>query len=144
MWTVEDAVDGVPAEEKTVVCFDGHTDTVQALRPRWREAIGGGIDPYHGLVDAARSSTASSCERELGYLPPDEEWEHLVLGPRRGRPARRRRLPGRRVEDPPRARARGARSAASSSARYATVTEEDNDGGGPMYVMRHELPGAPR
>ena len=26
---------------------------------------------------------------------------------------------------------------------YATVAEEDNDGGGPLYLMRHELPGAP-
>jgi acetylornithine deacetylase/succinyl-diaminopimelate desuccinylase-like protein len=26
---------------------------------------------------------------------------------------------------------------------YATVAEEDNDGGGPMHVMRRQLPGAP-
>ena len=26
---------------------------------------------------------------------------------------------------------------------YVTVAEEDNDGGGPLYVMRHVLPGAP-
>lgn len=25
---------------------------------------------------------------------------------------------------------------------YGTVAEEDNDGGGPMYVVRKELPGA--
>ena len=44
-WTVSNPEDGVPPAEKTVVFLDGHTDTVKALRPRWHEAIGGGIDP---------------------------------------------------------------------------------------------------
>ena len=35
-------------EDKTIVYWDGHTDTVQALRPRWIEAIGGGIDARAG------------------------------------------------------------------------------------------------
>ena len=39
-WRLEDPEDGVPAEEKTVIYLDGHTDTVQALRSRWHEAIG--------------------------------------------------------------------------------------------------------
>ena len=42
VWVVSDPNDGVPAEEKTVLYLDGHTDTVKALRPRWHEAIGGG------------------------------------------------------------------------------------------------------
>ena len=44
VWSVEDPEDGIPSEEKAVIYYDGHTDTVQALRERWHEAIGGGID----------------------------------------------------------------------------------------------------
>jgi hypothetical protein len=63
-WTVQDPDDGVAADEKTVVYLDGHTDTVQPLRSRWQEAIGGGIDAYDGLVDAAR----------IRYWPPRCSW----------------------------------------------------------------------
>ena len=38
-WTVRDPNDGIPEDEKTVVYLDGHTDTVQALRPRWHETM---------------------------------------------------------------------------------------------------------
>ena len=54
VWTVQDPGDGVPTTEKTVIYLDGHADTVDALRPRWHEAIGSGIDPYLGLLDPER------------------------------------------------------------------------------------------
>ena len=102
---------------------------------------------------ASTPTTASSTSRrvdraflrgELGYLPPDDEWEHLAVRPRLGRPARRRRVADRRHEDPARARARGRAARRRSCARYATVAEEDNDGGGPLLPRcGHVLPGAP-
>jgi acetylornithine deacetylase/succinyl-diaminopimelate desuccinylase-like protein len=139
-WRVEDPDDGVAAADKVVILLDGHTDTVKALRERWHEAIGGGIDPYLGLVDPVRIDR-TFLRRELGHLPADEQWEHLVWG--RGSADQ---LGGvvcqvfatRILRE---LRAEGAlRGAVVWS--YATVAEEDNDGGGPMYVMRHALAGA--
>lgn len=140
-WQVEDRDDGVPADEKTVVWLDGHTDTVQALRARWHEVSNGGLDPYVGLVDAARLD-AAALRRELGYLAHDGEWEHLLWG--RGAADQLGgvvcQIVATRILRT--LRPQGAlRGVVVRS--YATVAEEDNDGGGPMYVVRHELPGAP-
>jgi putative selenium metabolism hydrolase len=139
-WRVEDPDDGVPPEEKTVVWLDGHTDTVQALRPRWHEALGGGLDPYLGLTDPAKVDR-EFLRRELGWLPPEEEWEHLLWG--RGSADQLggvvcQILATKILRE---LRAEGALSGVAVVS-YATVAEEDNDGGGPMYVMRRELPGA--
>lgn len=139
-WSVSDPDDGVPEEERTVVWLDGHTDTVQPLTERWLEASGGGLHPHLGLLSAA-ALDRDRLRRELGYLPPDEEWDELVWG--RGSADQ---LGGvvcqvmatrllRRLRDA------GALSGVTVVS-YATVAEEDNDGGGPMYVVRHELPGA--
>jgi len=140
VWTVQDPNDGIDPADKTVVYFDGHTDTVQALRPRWIEAIGGGIDAYLGMTDPSKVDR-EFLARELGYLPPEKEWEHLIWG--RGAADQ---LSGvvcqivatkvmRELRDQGALRGVIVRS-------YGTVTEEDNDGGGPMYLMREELPGA--
>jgi putative selenium metabolism hydrolase len=140
VWTLTDPSDGTPSDEKCVIYLDGHTDTVQALRPRWHEAIGGGIDPYLGLTDATRVNR-EFLMNELGHLPPEAEWDQLIFG--RGSADQ---LGGvvcqivatkilRELRDEGSLRGVVIRS-------YATVAEEDNDGGGPMYAMRHELPGA--
>jgi len=139
-WTVEDLDDGVAAEDKTVVFFDGHTDTVQALRPRWLEAIGGGVDAYNGLVDPA-GLDREFLRRELGYLPADGEWDHLLWG--RGSADQLggvicQILATRLMR---RLRPQGALRGVVVRC-YATVAEEDNDGGGPMYFMRRGLEGA--
>jgi len=139
-WVLEDPNDGVAPEDKVVIYLDGHTDTVQALRPRWHETIGGGIDPYLGLTDISKVDEAF-LRRELGHLPPREEWDHLLWG--RGSADQ---LGGvvcqivastilRRLRD------EGALRGAVV-VNYATVAEEDNDGGGPMYFMSKELEGA--
>ncbi len=78
---------------------------------------------------------------ELGWLPPDDEWEHMVFG--RGSADQLSGVVSQVVatkillETIPQGSLRGAivRS-------YATVTEEDNDGAGPMYLMRKVLPTA--
>jgi len=140
VWKVEDPEDGVPPAEKTVVWMDGHTDTVAALRPRWREAIGG-IDCYEGIVEPEKIDEGF-LRAELGWLPPREDWKHLVWG--RGSAdqlggvvaqiiATRILL---ELKDEGALRGVIVRSIGS-------VAEEDNDGGGPMHIFRHELPGAP-
>jgi acetylornithine deacetylase/succinyl-diaminopimelate desuccinylase-like protein len=140
VWAVEDPTDGIPARDKRVVYMDGHTDTVQALRPQWREKLSGGIDCYDGLVDLSRVDR-SVLRGTLGYLPPDEEWDHLLFG--RGAADQLAGVVAQVVatkiliELAPQGALRGAivRS-------YGTAAEEDNDGGGPLYLMAKVLPGA--
>ena len=136
-WIVEDRGDGIPAEEKTVIMLDGHTDTVNALRSRWREAIGGGIDAYDGLTDAARIDR-QFLKQELGYLPPENEWEYLVFG--RGAADQLAGVVSQIVATKilRECRAEGALRGVIVRA-YGTVAEEDNDGGGPMFVLREGI-----
>ncbi len=139
VWTVDDLSDRTPVTDKRVIYFDGHTDTVKAIRPAWREKTGG-VDAYDGLVDAA-AVKRNFLKTELGYLPPESEWEHLVFG--RGSADQLSGVVAQVVaskillELSPQGSLRGAivRS-------YATVTEEDNDGGGPQFLMKKVLPGA--
>ncbi len=140
-WSVSNPADGIPADEKVVVYLDGHTDTVQALRPRWHELVGTGMDPYDGLTDPDRVNVAV-LRRELGYLPPDDQWEHLLWG--RGSADQ---LGGVVCQIVATKILRELRSEGALDGivveSLATVAEEDNDGGGPMYVMRHALRDAP-
>jgi acetylornithine deacetylase/succinyl-diaminopimelate desuccinylase-like protein len=139
VWTVEDRGDGVPADEKVVVFMDGHTDTVKALRPRWTEALGG-IDCYDGLVDPAKVDK-EFLKGELGYLPPEEEWSYLVFG--RGSADQLSGVISQIIATKIQLELRGEGALRGVFVKsYGTVTEEDNDGGGPMYVMQKELAGA--
>lgn len=140
VWTVQDPDDGIDPAEKTVVYFDGHTDTVQALRPRWIEAIGGGIDAYLGMTDPKKVDKAF-LNSELGYLPPESEWDNLIWG--RGSADQLSGVVCQIVATKVmrELRAQGALRGVIVRS-YGTVAEEDNDGGGPMYLVRNELPGA--
>ncbi len=141
-WQVEDPNDGVPAEKKTVVYWDGHTDTVRAMRSRWHQAVGGGIDPYLGLTDPAKIDR-DFLSGELGYLPPEEEWEHLVWG--RGAADQLGGVVCQIVASKILRELRREGSLRGVVVRsYGTVAEEDNDGGAPMYFMRKELIGPER
>jgi putative selenium metabolism hydrolase len=136
VWSLEDPADPVAANDKTVIYFDGHTDTVASLRPRWREAIGG-IDAYEGLVDPS-ALDRSFLRSELGHLPPDDQWEHLVWG--RGSADQLGGVVAQVVASKIMNELRAEGSLAGVVVRsYATVAEEDNDGGGPMFVFGHEL-----
>jgi acetylornithine deacetylase/succinyl-diaminopimelate desuccinylase-like protein len=140
VWFVEDPSDGIPAAEKRVIYWDGHADTVRALRSQWRDRLGG-IDAYDGLL-AGEPVKRDVLREELGYVPPDAEWGNLVFG--RGSADQLSGVVAQIVatrillELAPDGALRGAivRS-------YATAAEEDNDGGGPMYVVSRVLPGAP-
>ncbi|GMV42680.1 MAG: hypothetical protein AMXMBFR64_43960 [Myxococcales bacterium] len=139
-WKVEDPDDGVAPADKTVVWLDGHTDTVKALRHQWRESIGG-IDAYDGVVDAG-TVNREFLRGELGTLPPDDEWHHLVFG--RGSADQ---LSGVVCQVLATKIARELRPLGALRGAviwsYGTAAEEDNDGAGPMYLVRQELPGAP-
>ena len=138
-WTLEDPDDGVPPDEKVVIWLDGHTDTVQPLRHRWREAIGG-VDAYDGLLHETRLDE-DFLRRELGYLPPREEWDHLLWG--RGSADQ---LGGVVCQILAASVLRSLRDQGALAGvrlvSWATVAEEDNDGGGPMFYVRSELEGA--
>ena len=140
VWTVQDLDDGIDPDDKKVIYLDGHSDTVQALRDQWHAKLDGAVDPYDGLLDAGNLNR-DAVRAELGYLPPDDEWEHLVFG--RGTADQLAGVISQVIatkillELAPEGALRGAiiRS-------YATVAEEDNDGGGPRYVVSKVLPGA--
>ena len=140
VWVLSDPSDGIAPEKKKVIYLDGHTDTVRALRPVWLEKTRGGVDAYDGLLDAGKLDRAA-LQKELGWVPPESEWEHLLFG--RGAADQLGGVISQIVaskvllELAPEGALKGVivRS-------YATVQEEDNDGGGPMYVMRNVLPGA--
>ena len=140
VWSVEDRTDGIPAEKKSVIMLDGHTDTVNALRERWHEAIGGGIDPYYGWIDGTKVDRAFLAH-ELGYLPPESEWEHLVWG--RGSADQLAGVVCQIVATKILNELRNEGALRGVIVRaYGTISEEDNDGGAPMYLMRDVFPTA--
>jgi len=140
VWTLEDHTDGIPHDEKVVIMLDGHTDTVNALRDRWHEAIGGGIDPYFGFIDGTHVDR-EFLAKELGFLPPESEWEHLVWG--RGAADQLAGVVCQIIATKILNELRGEGALRGVIVRaYGTVSEEDNDGGGPMYLMRDVFPTA--
>jgi putative selenium metabolism hydrolase len=140
VWMVDDPHDGIAPEQKKVIYLDGHSDTVRALRPQWMEKTGGGIDAYCGLIEPRKVDKAF-LKKELGWLPPESEWEHLLFG--RGSADQLGGVIAEIIaakillELAPEGALQGAIVRA-----YATVAEEDNDGGGPMFITRKLLPGA--
>ena len=140
VWTVSDPDDGLADADKRVIYFDGHSDTVKALRTQWIDKIGGGIDAYDGLVDGDRVDR-EFLSRELGWLPPDGEWEHLLFG--RGAADQLGGVVAQVVATRILLELAGEGALRGVIVRsYATVAEEDNDGGGPMYLTGEVLPGA--
>lgn len=140
VWTVQDHDDGIAPEDKVVIYLDGHSDTVAPLRHRWHEAIGGGIDCYDGMVDPEKVDV-EFLKSELGWLPPQEEWEHLVWG--RGSADQLAGVVCQVVVTKILLELKSEGALEGVIIRsYATACEEDNDGAGPMFVNREVLPGA--
>lgn len=139
VWQVEDPNDGIPSAQKKVVYIDGHTDTVKPLRAQWKERVVG-ADCFDGLVDASKLNK-EFLRKELGWTPPESEWEHLLFG--RGSADQLGGVISAiiatkiLVELTDEGALRGAivRS-------YGTACEEDNDGAGPMYLNREVFPTA--
>jgi putative selenium metabolism hydrolase len=134
VWTVLDPFDGVAPEERRVVLFDGHSDTVAALRDQWRERLGGAVDPYLGVVDPD-ALDADRLRAQLGYVPPLDAWEHLVFG--RGAADQLAGVVAQIIATKilVELRAEGALHGVTVHG-YATVAEEDNDGGGAQAAVR--------
>jgi putative selenium metabolism hydrolase len=140
VWWVDDPTDGVAPEKKKIVYIDGHTDTVRALRQQWREKVGG-VDCYDGLLDASRINE-DFLKKELGWVPPVSEWKHLIFG--RGSADQLGGVVSAIVATKILLELAGEGALRGVVVRsYATVCEEDNDGAGPMYLVRKVFPTAP-
>jgi len=139
VWMVEDPSDNVPAARRKVIYIDGHTDTVRPLRAQWREKAG--LDPFDGMTDPSKVNKAF-LKKELGYVPPESEWKHLIFG--RGSADQLGGVVAAAIatkillELAPEGALRG-----SIVRSYGTVCEEDNDGAGPMFLNRQVFPTAP-
>ena len=70
-WMVSDPNDGVPTKEKRVIYFDGHTDTVRALRYQWLSKTNGSIDSYDGVIDKSKMA------REFRRHSKEPEWDFV-------------------------------------------------------------------
>jgi putative selenium metabolism hydrolase len=140
VWVARDPFDGVAPEHQRVIYFDGHTDTVQALRDQWHAKLGGAVDPYDGLVDPA-ALDGTALRRELGWVPPEDEWEHLVFG--RGTADQLAGVVAQIIATKILLELVDEGALHGCTIRsYATAAEEDNDGGGPRHVVADVLPGA--
>jgi acetylornithine deacetylase/succinyl-diaminopimelate desuccinylase-like protein len=142
VWVVRDPFDGVAPEHRRVIYLDGHSDTVQALRPQWHEKLGGAVDPYEGrAADVPLSPTTLAAE--LGYVPPEDEWDHLVFG--RGAADQLAGVVAQIVACKILLELVDEGALVGCTIRaYATAAEEDNDGGGPRHLMTQVIPGALR
>lgn len=139
VWQVEDPNDGIAPAKRKVVYIDGHTDTVRALRDQWRAKVGG-VDCYDGLIDRANVNK-EFLRKELGWVPPESEWEHLVFG--RGSADQLGGVVAAAIATKILVELTGEGSLKGAIVRsYATVCEEDNDGAGPMYLNREVFPTA--
>ncbi|OHT17700.1 Clan MH, family M20, peptidase T-like metallopeptidase [Tritrichomonas foetus] len=136
VWTVRDKSDNTPLNDLKVVYLDGHSDTVFPLRDNWHNVLGEGIDPFNGLTDAAKVDE-EAMKKELGYIPPKDQWDHLLFG--RGSADQLQGVVSQvfvtkiLLETRALGSLRGAKVIS-----VATVAEEDNDGGAPMHIMRKQ------
>jgi len=140
VWHLEDPDDPTPSADKKIIYLDGHTDTVKALRDQWTAKIGDGIDAYNGK--AAGQVDWGFLEKELGWLPPEAERDNLLFG--RGAADQLSGVISQLIASKIMVELIGEGSLRGAVVRsYATAAEEDNDGGGPMFLTRKVLPGAP-
>jgi len=140
VWSVQDPDDGIAPADKKVIYFDGHTDTVRALRQQWTDKVGAGMDAYDGMTDA-NAIDRDFLERELGHLPARDEWHHLVFG--RGAADQLSGVISQIIATKIMLELRQEGALRGVIVRsYATTAEEDNDGGGPMFVTSKVWPGA--
>jgi acetylornithine deacetylase/succinyl-diaminopimelate desuccinylase-like protein len=140
VWHLSDPNDPTPEVDRKVVYFDGHTDTVKALRGQWLDKIGGGIDAYNGLTDPGAVDW-DFLEDELGWLPPEDQRHFLLFG--RGAADQLSGVISQLIASKILIELTEEGALRGVIVRsYATAAEEDNDGGGPMYLTRKVLPGA--
>jgi len=97
------------------------------------------LDAYDGLKDINKADF-EKLKKELGYIPPKEEWDNLIFG--RGSADQLAGVISEilatkiMLELRPEGALKGVIIRA-----YGTIAEEDNDGGTPMYICQKVLPG---
>jgi putative selenium metabolism hydrolase len=134
VWVVQDKEDGVPADKKRVIYFDGHSDTVNALRTQWHEILGDGVDPYNGLLDAEKVDY-EALKGSLGWCVPKEDFKHCVFG--RGSADQLAGVISQIIGTKLMVEFKSKGALKGVLVRsIATVAEEDNDGGGAMYYSK--------
>eukprot|EP01029_Cantina_marsupialis_P026180 TRINITY_DN696_c0_g2_i4.p1 TRINITY_DN696_c0_g2~~TRINITY_DN696_c0_g2_i4.p1 ORF type:complete len:301 (+),score=79.87 TRINITY_DN696_c0_g2_i4:49-951(+) len=140
VWVVEDKEDGIPSSEKKVIYFDGHSDTVRALRNQWQKQLGEGIDAYNGLTDVSKVDL-DALKHELGWHVPAAEFEHCIFG--RGAADQLAGVVSQAITTKILLALKDQGALKGTIIRsIATVAEEDNDGGSCMHIMRKQLAGA--
>lgn len=144
VWTVTDPDDPTPIEEKKVIYFDGHSDTVYPLRDDWHDQLGNGIDCFNGLTEP-NEVNEESLQQELRYVPPKDKWDHLIFG--RGSADQLQGVVSQVFATKILLETRNLGSLRGVIVRsIATIAEEDNDGGAPMHILRkqslkrHQIP----
>ena len=98
------------------------------------------MDCYDGLVDASRINK-DFLKKELGWVPPESEWKHLVFG--RGSADQLGGVVSAMIATKILLELSGEGALRGVVVRsYGTVCEEDNDGAGPMFLVRKVFPTA--
>lgn len=131
VWTVED--DEPSGSPKTVIYYDGHSDTVDPLPETWHAKCG--IDPFDGPSSDFAGVNEAFLQRELEYIPPRDEWHHLLFG--RGAADQLAGVVTQVFATLALLRIPGALKGVKVVS-VATISEEDNDGGTPLWMMQNE------
>ena len=136
------ATDGIPAARQAVIYLDGHADTVQALRA----AVAREDERRHRRLRRPRRPRArrprGAARPSSATCRPTTSGSTSLFG--RGSADQLAGVVSQIV-----ATKILLELAAEGALRgvivrsYATAAEEDNDGGGPLHLMGHVLPGAP-
>lgn len=130
VWIVDS---GEHEEDMTVVYFDGHSDTVDPLPEQWRARCG--IDPWEGPGANFEGAKVEFLQKELEFIPARSEWSHLLFG--RGAADQLAGVVTQVFATRALLRMPGALKGIKVVS-IATVSEEDNDGGTPLWIMENE------
>eukprot|EP00769_Ergobibamus_cyprinoides_P001034 gnl/Ergobibamus_cyprinoides/2035.p2 GENE.gnl/Ergobibamus_cyprinoides/2035~~gnl/Ergobibamus_cyprinoides/2035.p2 ORF type:complete len:516 (+),score=264.44 gnl/Ergobibamus_cyprinoides/2035:162-1550(+) len=138
VWTVEDKEDATP--NKRVIMFDGHTDTVAPLNEDWLRISDGGCSAFDGLLDGSKMKE-EILAANLGWFPQPDEFSDCIWG--RGSADQLAGVISQMIATKIMIELKDEGALKGVIIRsVGTAAEEDNDGAGPMYIFKHEVPGA--
>jgi acetylornithine deacetylase/succinyl-diaminopimelate desuccinylase-like protein len=79
IWRVCDPDDTMPMNDRRVIYLDSHLDTYPACRDDWFQKLGGGIEPFQGLIDPTTVND-TTLKTDLTFIPPRSDWDNLLFG----------------------------------------------------------------
>jgi acetylornithine deacetylase/succinyl-diaminopimelate desuccinylase-like protein len=79
IWHVTDPEDTLPLNDRRVIYLDSHLDTYPACRSEWIQQLGGGIEPFQGLLNPTTVND-DHLTSELKFIPPKNQWDNLIFG----------------------------------------------------------------